>query len=60
MTVQCCSCHKVRSPKGWKNPSEIDLVPEAVSHTYCPACYSEFRGEIEQWKRQRARARFSS
>jgi len=60
MTVQCCSCHKVRSPKGWKNPGDSDFAPEVASHTYCPACYSAFRDELEQWKERRARTRMSS
>ena len=57
MTRQCCSCHKVQSPKGWKNPREADFVPETASHTYCPACYSDFRVEFEEWKRHNSCAR---
>lgn len=60
MTVQCCSCQKIRSPKGWKNPDEIDFDPEETSHTYCPACYSDLRGELERWKKRRSNRGFSS
>ena len=54
MTVQCCNCHKIRGPKGWKDPEKMDLSTVAVSHTYCPACYAYFRLKMEQWKRRRA------
>ena len=60
MTAQCCCCQKVRSPKGWKNPGKGDIAPENVSHTYCPACYAEFRTELEQWKKRLARKQMSS
>ncbi len=60
MTTQCCSCHKVRSPKGWKNPRDNEFAPDTISHTYCPACYSAVRTELAQLQKSRSRTRSSS
>ena len=60
MTTQCCNCHRVKSPKGWKNPRDNEFAPDTVSHTYCPACYSEFRVELAEWQKNNARTQMSS
>lgn len=37
MTVQCCSCKKVRDGKQWVDARDSDF-DQGVSHGYCPVC----------------------
>lgn len=55
MTIQCCTCNKVRRDESWETPQSAS--DDVVSHTYCPACFAEamdeVRGEMEA-NRERA------
>jgi len=45
MTVQCCSCKKIRKGSRWV----MTTVPESqmrISHGYCPTCAAKVYAEI--------------
>ncbi len=55
MTVQCCSCKKVRDGKQWIDVRESGLSLDlGVSHGYCPVCatnaFSAIREELMRAK----------
>ena len=54
MTIQCCMCHKIRERSEWIR-SEVPRRDE-VSHTYCPACFDEFKAELRSKKTLRESA----
>jgi len=49
MTVQCCSCKKIRDGKQWVDARESELpAGEGISHGYCPVCATRAFAAIRQ------------
>lgn len=51
MTVQCCSCKKIREGDRWV----MTAAPESqmrISHGYCPTCAAKVFAEIRMVSRQ--------
>lgn len=50
MTVQCCSCKKIRKGSRWV----MTMAPESqmcISHGYCPTCAARVFAEIRMASR---------
>ena len=46
LTVQCCVCLRVKTPKARRYGRPAERVLPDASHTYCPACLAAARREI--------------
>ena len=43
MIIQCCMCHRVKRGSGWARVRNAPEISRSASHTFCPACETEFR-----------------
>ena len=54
----CCQCHKVEQEGSWAQPATLLGQPEQITHGYCPECYDQALGAIEQYMASQRRPAF--
>lgn len=48
MTIQCCSCKKVKRGEVWVTAIGPLGISDRVTHGYCPVCVEEAWAELEK------------